>query len=55
MASLHTQILSVSFKTLDGILLRGCLYPAEKYGPAVIMTPGVSFSPTNIVKSLIVR
>lgn len=31
----------VSFKTLDGLIIRGALYPADKRGPAVVMTPGV--------------
>ncbi|KAI1178392.1 DltD N-terminal domain protein [Nemania sp. FL0916] len=30
----------VEFKTLDGLTLRGHLYPASTRGPAVIMTPG---------------
>lgn len=32
----------VEFKTIDGLTLRGWLYPAASKGPAVIMTPGVS-------------
>ncbi len=32
----------VDFNTLDGLILRGWLYPASARGPAVIMTPGVS-------------
>jgi hypothetical protein len=32
----------VEFKTIDGLILRGWLYPAASKGPAVIMTPGVS-------------
>ena len=32
----------VEFKTLDGLTLRGDLYPAETRGPAIILTPGVS-------------
>lgn len=31
----------VSFKTLDGLLIKGWLFPAAKRGPGVIMTPGV--------------
>lgn len=30
----------ISFKTLDGLLIRGWLFPAAKRGPGVIMTPG---------------
>lgn len=32
----------VEFKTVDGTILRGRLYPATVRGPAVVMTPGVS-------------
>jgi len=32
----------VEFKTIDGLTLRGWLYPAASKGPAVVMTPGVS-------------
>ena len=34
----------IEFKTLDGLTLRGCLYPVNGNGrgPAVILTPGVS-------------
>jgi hypothetical protein len=31
----------VEFKTVDGLTLRGWLFPADKKGPAIIMTPGV--------------
>ncbi|KAL3473254.1 Alpha/Beta hydrolase protein [Aspergillus californicus] len=31
---------NVQFKTLDGIYLRGRLYPAAQKGPAVILSPG---------------
>lgn len=31
----------ISFRTIDGLTLRGWLYPAA-YGPAIIITPGVS-------------
>jgi hypothetical protein len=34
----------VEFKTLDGLTLRGWLYPASKRGPGIIITPGVSQS-----------
>ncbi|KFY19437.1 hypothetical protein V491_04435 [Pseudogymnoascus sp. VKM F-3775] len=30
----------VEFKTIDGLVLRGWLFPAAKRGPAVVMTPG---------------
>ena len=30
------------FQTLDGLMLRGWLFPAAQRGPAVILTPGVS-------------
>ncbi|KAL2441684.1 Thiohydrolase [Exophiala dermatitidis] len=30
----------VKFKTIDGVILRGRLYPAAHRGPAVILTPG---------------
>lgn len=32
----------VEFQTVDGVTLRGSLYPAASKGPAVVMTPGVS-------------
>ena len=32
----------VSFQTLDGLTIRGWLYPAKARGPAIIITPGVS-------------
>ena len=35
----------ISIKTIDGLTLRGWLYPAADYGPAVIITPGVSSKP----------
>jgi hypothetical protein len=34
----------VEFKTLDGLTLRGWLYPASKRGPGIVITPGVSQS-----------
>ena len=34
----------VEFKTLDGLTLRGWLYPASKRGPGIVITPGVSLS-----------
>ncbi|KAF5127154.1 Polyketide transferase ATR5 [Metarhizium anisopliae] len=30
----------VEFKTVDGVLLRGYLYPAQSRGPGVVMSPG---------------
>ena len=32
----------VEFKTLDGLTLRGWLYPVSGRGPAIVITPGVS-------------
>lgn len=32
----------VEFKTLDGLTIRGWLYPAKSRAPAIIITPGVS-------------
>ncbi|KAL3465724.1 Alpha/Beta hydrolase protein [Aspergillus heterothallicus] len=37
----------VQFKTLDGIFLRGRLYPAAQKGPAVILSPGYNVTLTN--------
>lgn len=31
----------IEFKTLGGVTLRGWLYPAEKRGPAIILSAGV--------------
>jgi hypothetical protein len=31
----------VEFRTVDGLFLRGWLYPAAQRGPALIMTQGV--------------
>ncbi|OTB04504.1 hypothetical protein M426DRAFT_320622 [Hypoxylon sp. CI-4A] len=42
MSSLISE--SVDFKTLDGLTLRGTLYPANTYGPAIIMTPGFNLT-----------
>lgn len=41
----------VEFKTLDGLTLRGWLYPASKRGPGVIITPGVSQSQFRLLSS----
>ena len=35
----------IEFKTLDGITLRGWLYPAEKRGPGIILSAGVRENP----------
>ena len=37
----------VEFKTIDGIFLRGCLYPVAGTGPGIILSPGVSALPRN--------
>lgn len=34
----------VEFNTLDGLTLRGWLYPASARGPGVVITPGVGKS-----------
>ncbi|KAF4452203.1 peptidase s15 [Fusarium austroafricanum] len=34
----------ITFKTVDGLLLSGHLYPTEGYGPGIIMTPGFNFT-----------
>ncbi|RYP64883.1 hypothetical protein DL771_008560 [Monosporascus sp. 5C6A] len=34
----------IEFKTLDGIKLRGWLYPALQRGPGIILTPGFNFT-----------
>ncbi|KAF7593594.1 hypothetical protein BBP40_011214 [Aspergillus hancockii] len=39
----------VALKTLDGLTLVGRLYPAEKRGPGIIMTPGF-----NCVKEMFI-
>ncbi|CAM1502387.1 Fc.00g043710.m01.CDS01 [Cosmosporella sp. VM-42] len=38
----------VEFQTLDGVILRGWLYPASERGPAVVMSPGF-----NCVKEML--
>ncbi|KAJ1338626.1 fumagillin biosynthesis transferase [Microdochium nivale] len=38
-----TTRLDADIKTLDGITLRGWLFPAASRGPAMIMTPGFNF------------
>ena len=49
MISLRHQ--DVEFKTIDGLTLRGWLYPAASKGPAVIMTPGVSLMQLSLKSS----
>ncbi|KAL6817691.1 DltD N-terminal domain protein [Trichoderma camerunense] len=34
----------VEFKALDGTVLRGVIYPAQKRGPGIIMTPGFTLT-----------
>jgi hypothetical protein len=41
-AMIPTHHEDIEFKTIDGLTLRGWLYPAASKGSAVIMTPGVS-------------
>ncbi|KAI0528266.1 Alpha/Beta hydrolase protein [Xylaria bambusicola] len=38
-----SRIDAVSFPTLDGLTLRGNLYPASQRGPGIILLPGFSF------------
>lgn len=33
---------NVEFPTIDGLKIRGWLFPAQVHGPAVIITPGVN-------------
>ena len=42
-AKMATSREEVEFKTLDGLTLRGVLFPAKKHSPAVILAPGVSY------------
>ena len=37
-----SEIENVEFKTMDGVTLRGLVYPASKQGPGVVLSPGVS-------------
>jgi len=32
----------VEFKTIDGLTLKGWLYPTSARGPAIVITPGVN-------------
>ena len=32
----------VEYKTIDGIIIRGCLYAGQGLAPIIVMTPGVS-------------
>ncbi|KAL2069920.1 hypothetical protein VTL71DRAFT_14599 [Oculimacula yallundae] len=43
---------SVKFKTLDGLMLSGCLYPASRKGPAIIMSPGFNFTKEMFVAEI---
>lgn len=49
----------VEFKTLDGLTLRGWLYPASKRGPGIVITPGVSpyelWAPSSVSLHVIQR
>lgn len=36
------NIENAEFKTIDGVILKGLIYPASRRGPGVILTPGVS-------------
>ncbi|KAJ3575454.1 hypothetical protein NPX13_g4028 [Xylaria arbuscula] len=38
-----SKVEQVSFPTLDGLTLRGNLYPASERGPGIILLPGFSF------------
>lgn len=42
MAKMSTHHEDVEFRTLDGLTIRGWLYPAASRGPAIVITPGVS-------------
>ena len=42
----------ISFKTIDGLTLKGWLYPAESLAPAIIITPGVSSKLCRILKDM---
>ncbi|KAF1922289.1 DltD N-terminal domain protein [Didymella exigua CBS 183.55] len=42
----------VTFPTLDGLILRGWLYPAAKKGPAIIMTPGFNMTKETIINDV---
>ncbi|TVY19101.1 Polyketide transferase, partial [Lachnellula arida] len=43
---------NVQFKTLDGLTLKGLLYPASQNGPAIIMTPGFNFTKEMFVAEI---
>ncbi|PQE16268.1 hypothetical protein CJF32_00006146 [Rutstroemia sp. NJR-2017a WRK4] len=43
---------SVQFKTVDGLTLKGNLYPASQKGPAIIMTPGFNFTKEMFVAEI---
>ncbi|GAP90163.1 putative peptidase s15 [Rosellinia necatrix] len=42
----------VEFTTMDGLTLRGCIYPAAQRGPAIILTPGFNFTKEMIVAEI---
>ncbi|WYZ45769.1 hypothetical protein EsH8_VIII_001085 [Colletotrichum jinshuiense] len=42
----------VEFKTIDGLTLRGWLYPATKQGAAIIATPGFNFTKETMVAEI---
>ncbi|KAI1178917.1 alpha/beta-hydrolase [Nemania sp. FL0916] len=42
----------VEFKTVDGLTLRGCVYPAAQKGSAIILTPGFNFTKEMIVAEI---
>ncbi|KAF2841764.1 DltD N-terminal domain protein [Patellaria atrata CBS 101060] len=41
-----------SFPTLDGLTLRGWLFPAARRGPAIIMTPGFNMTKETIISDV---
>ncbi|RYP61240.1 hypothetical protein DL771_010200 [Monosporascus sp. 5C6A] len=42
----------IEFKTVDGLTIRGWLYPASGRGPGVIMTPGFNFTKEMFVPDI---
>lgn len=40
----------VEFKTIDGITLRGRIYPAKALGPGIVISPGVCHDQSLIVQ-----
>ncbi|KAI1111783.1 alpha/beta-hydrolase [Nemania sp. NC0429] len=43
---------NVEFRTVDGLTLRGCLYPAAQKGPGIILTPGFNFTKEMIIAEI---